>query len=75
MLLRNINQFLGLFNEIKLIIEDFKNNITATNHCFRKSYENVYIPRMNMISSDQGIIPLKFQKKKNSNYNLLCYDN
>ncbi|XP_057739797.1 uncharacterized protein LOC130956856 [Arachis stenosperma] len=64
MLLRNIDQTLGLCNGTRLIINEFGSNIIeAIVVTGRNIGDKVYIPRMNLISSDSGL-PFKFQQRQ-----------
>ncbi|XP_020967741.1 ATP-dependent DNA helicase PIF1-like [Arachis ipaensis] len=64
MLLRNINQTLGLCNRTRLIINElYSNVIGATVVIGGNIGDKVYIPRMNLIPSDSGL-PFKFQRRQ-----------
>ncbi|XP_057451809.1 uncharacterized protein LOC130743584 [Lotus japonicus] len=64
MLLRNIDQSIGLCNGTRLIVTDLtKNVISASILTGKKMGEKVFIPRMNLIPSDPGL-PFKFSRRQ-----------
>ncbi|XP_016192730.1 uncharacterized protein LOC107633637 [Arachis ipaensis] len=64
MLLRNMDQTLGLCNETKLIVNELGNNVIgATVVTGRNIDDKVYISRMNLVPSDSGL-PFKFQRRQ-----------
>ncbi|XP_057719411.1 uncharacterized protein LOC130933821 [Arachis stenosperma] len=64
MLLRNIDQTLGLCNGTRLIVNKLGSNVIgATVVTGRNIGDKVYIPRMNLIPSDLGL-PFKFQQRQ-----------
>ena len=64
MLLRNIDQTLGLCNRTRLIVNKLGSNVIgATVVTGRNIGDKVYIPRMNLIPSDSGL-PFKFQRRQ-----------
>ncbi|XP_057719412.1 uncharacterized protein LOC130933822 [Arachis stenosperma] len=64
MLLRNIDQTLGLCNGTRLIVNKLGSNVIgATVVTGRNIGDKVYIPRMNLIPSDLGLL-FKFQQRQ-----------
>ncbi|XP_016178966.1 ATP-dependent DNA helicase PIF1-like [Arachis ipaensis] len=64
MLLRNIDQTLGLCNGTRLIVNELGcNEIGVTVVTGRNIGDKVYIPRMNLIPSNSGL-PFKFQRRQ-----------
>lgn len=64
MLMRNIDQSNGLCNDTRLMVNMLgKNVIGATVLTGKNRGDNIYIPRMNMIPSDDGL-PFKFQRRQ-----------
>jgi ATP-dependent DNA helicase PIF1 len=64
MLLRNIDQAVGLCNGTRLQIKDLGKNILITSVISGKNVgETVYIPRMDLVPSDSGL-PFKFWRRQ-----------
>ena len=64
MLLRNIDQSSRLCNGTRLIVDELGNNIIgAIVVTGNRIGEKVYIPRMNLVSSDPSV-PLRFQRQQ-----------
>ncbi|XP_016185916.1 uncharacterized protein LOC107627602 [Arachis ipaensis] len=63
-LLRNIDQILGLCNGTRLIVNELSSNVIGvTVVTDRNIGDKVYIPRMNLITSDLGLT-FKFQRRQ-----------
>ncbi|XP_057434427.1 uncharacterized protein LOC130727337 [Lotus japonicus] len=64
MLLRNIDQSIGLCNRTRLIVTDLTKNVIAASILIgKKMGENFLIPRMNLIPSDPGL-SFKFSRRQ-----------
>ncbi|XP_020972608.1 uncharacterized protein LOC110269246, partial [Arachis ipaensis] len=63
-LLRNIDQTSGLCNGTRLIVNELGSNVIGVTVVTGKNIgDKVYIPRMNLISSNSGF-PFKFQRRQ-----------